>query len=265
MLRNDYLDAPTATSYIAQQHIERYRFAAHQLKPGMSVLDIASGTGYGSAILQQAGCDVIAADLGRDQLLQARSAHGIQRLVWANALYLPFRADQLDAVVTFETIEHVVEGRAFLEEMRRVLKPGGVFICSTPNILYTAHPPYHLKEYTIDEFFALVQQVFPGAARYAQYFTQADYEADALHRQLNRFKRLIRVSPLALIFRPLYRMFKHRTQARRIQVSGGSYRVPQAESPYRVRSWEPDTHWVRIMVAVAAKEDQNADWHLRAT
>lgn len=251
MLRNDYLDAPAASGYLAHQHVERYHFAAQVLQPGMRVLDIASGSGYGSAILTQAGCKVIAADLGRDQLLQARAVHGIQRLVWANALRLPLQDGQLDAVVTFETIEHVVDGRAYLEEMRRVLKPGGLLVCSTPNIDYTAHPVFHLKEYAVEEFYELVEQVFPGAERYVQYYTAQDHQHELDKRRFTGVKRLIIRSPLAPLIRPLYHRFKGRRAAASPAVSRSL--KPQPDSPYRVHAWTPGADLIRIMVVTVRK------------
>ena len=70
-----------------------------------------------------------------------------------------FAAYAFDAAVSFETIEHLKDGRSFLEEIYRVLCKGGTLICSTPNIRYTSHPPFHIKEYLPEEFYGLVEQV----------------------------------------------------------------------------------------------------------
>jgi ubiquinone/menaquinone biosynthesis C-methylase UbiE len=65
-------------------------------------------------------------------------------------------------VISFETIEHLPNIDKYLEEISRVLKPGGEFIVSTPDrrlssVLYpfTRKPshPFHIKEFTYQEFF----------------------------------------------------------------------------------------------------------------
>jgi len=172
------------SDYLSIQHIERYRFAASVLPPGSRVLDIASGSGYGTAMLVRHGCWVVGADYDEVPLTFANKLWKHARFIRANALRLPFSDNSFDAVVTFETIEHVVEGHEFLQEMRRVLRPGGVLICSTPNIRYTFHPAFHVKEYGAGEFFDLVEQVFPTAERYAQYFRPIDRFRDLYARNL---------------------------------------------------------------------------------
>lgn len=185
MKNTEYLDVSSAkTTYVARQHVERYRFAARVLQPGMRVLDIASGAGYGSAMLEQVGCHVTAGDYDESALRLARQV--VSEVLQCNALQLPFADAVFDAVVSFETIEHVATGDIFLKEVRRVLKPGGILICSTPNIAFTVHPWYHLKEYTPDEFFALVETIFPGVERHVQVFSNRDYWRDRFNRRIKR-------------------------------------------------------------------------------
>lgn len=180
------------SDYLSVQHVERYWYAISQLCPNQKVLDIAAGAGYGTAMLRNYGCDVIGVDYDDKGLATARSVSKLDCFVRADALNLPFKDNSFDSVVSFETIEHVHDGALFLSEMYRVLQPGGIFICSTPNIAYTVHPPYHVKEYEPGEFYELVEQRFQSVERYGQYFKCSDRLRDLYQRHvLPRLKQSI--------------------------------------------------------------------------
>jgi SAM-dependent methyltransferase len=133
----------TAVEASLQEHLARYRFA-RGLARGR-VLDVACGTGYGTALLGAVGVDLSLA-----ALRQARRR--APRLVAADALRLPFdRA--FDTVVSFETIEHVPDAARFVAECSRVLHPGGRFIVSTPNReLWSPRSPRPLQKFHVREF-----------------------------------------------------------------------------------------------------------------
>ena len=157
MNKSDYYNPLGKKNYLSHQHFERYRFACSILQPGKIVLDIGCGTGYGTIMLFQHGCKVIGADLDEKIINVARNKWNYDAFVKANVLELPFPSASFDAVVSFETIEHVRKGELFNAEILRVLRPGGIFICSTPNVLYTSHPKYHLKEYRADELIRITK------------------------------------------------------------------------------------------------------------
>lgn len=175
--QQDHHDPVGRTDYLSCEHVERYRFAASRLGTGsrtLRVLDVASGTGYGTAALRSLGHKVTGVDLEPESIGLAQRRYGSKGWVVADGRSLPFADATFDCVVSFETVEHVVDGRAFLAELRRVLRPGGKLICSTPNIRYTAHPPCHLKEYEPGEFFDLVAALFEDLQCYGQYFRKRD-------------------------------------------------------------------------------------------
>ena len=120
--RNDRLDPSCGRDYLSMQHLERYRFARELLKPGQKVLDIACGTGYGTDILLKHGCEVIGADIDDGILEEAKKKWNHSDFRAADVLNLPFEKGAFDAVVSFETIEHVTDGKRFLSEMKKVLK-----------------------------------------------------------------------------------------------------------------------------------------------
>src|ERR1700722_16221416 len=144
------------------EHYHRYLFA-RSLVPGLDVLDVASGEGYGSALLAQVARSVVGVEYSEATVRGAggnfqRTNLGFLR---ADARALPLSDGCVDSVVSFETIEHFDRQDDFLREVRRVLRPDGTFIVSTPDRdVYspagTAANPYHVHELSRIEFDTLL-------------------------------------------------------------------------------------------------------------
>jgi SAM-dependent methyltransferase len=132
-----------------QEHLARYRFARERVRG--RVLDVACGTGYGTSML-----DAVGVDLSLEALRYARRHPA--RYVAADAGRLPF-GRAFDAVVSFETIEHVPDPARFVAECARV----GLFLVSTPNKdlwsprSATPLQRHHVKEFTRKEFLAVLK------------------------------------------------------------------------------------------------------------
>jgi demethylmenaquinone methyltransferase/2-methoxy-6-polyprenyl-1,4-benzoquinol methylase len=107
---------------------------------GERILDLAAGTGTSSAALAASGAHVVAADFSEGMLeVGRRRQAGNDRIefVHADATDLPFEDDSFDAVTISFGLRNVVEPKKGLDEMLRVLKPGGrIVICefSTPPV-----------------------------------------------------------------------------------------------------------------------------------
>ena len=80
-------------------------------------LDVAAGSGIASQALSQAGWTVSALDLSESLVGQVRASD-----------------DTFHAVFAGEIIEHLVDTRAFVLDIARVLKPGGIVVLTTPNL-----------------------------------------------------------------------------------------------------------------------------------
>src|ERR1700761_5833276 len=140
------------------QHLARYEWALPQV--GARVLDVACGTGYGTRMLAAratlAGFDADpgALDLARERNPEADIREGmLPELPWPDASF--------DTVVSFETIEHLDQDRRFIAELRRVLRPGGLLILSTPNKDVTSPDgpplnPWHVREYGLADLEGLL-------------------------------------------------------------------------------------------------------------
>jgi len=166
---------PGVPGEIWYEHWHRYHFAA-PIVAGRDVLDIACGTGYGSALLAQHAARVTGADLAQPAIDHARARYAaVPNLQFrqADCAALPFPDASFDAVVSFETLEHIAAQEAFLDEVRRVLRPAGLLVLSCPNkVEYTdkrgVPNEFHVRELYRDELAALINARFPHSAWHGQ-------------------------------------------------------------------------------------------------
>jgi ubiquinone/menaquinone biosynthesis C-methylase UbiE len=157
------------------EHWHRYHFAA-RIAAGKRVLDVACGEGYGSALLALVADSVTGADLSAEAIAHARAAYpSLPQLAFVEApcTRIPVPDASFDLVVSFETVEHIGEQEAFIDEIRRVLAPGGVLLISCPNKReYSDRRQYanefHVKELYRDELAALLARRFSHTAWYGQ-------------------------------------------------------------------------------------------------
>ncbi len=100
------------------------------------LLELGCGSGMSSALLAQQGFDVIGVDIN-DSLLQKNYEAGTGRLalVQANATQLPFVNESFEIVCCHEFLEHLPDVPACLNEMLRILRPGGLILIVSPNLL----------------------------------------------------------------------------------------------------------------------------------
>ncbi|MCL2627417.1 MAG: methyltransferase domain-containing protein [Oscillospiraceae bacterium] len=158
------------------EHEHRYHVVAPLLS-GMNVLDAACGAGYGSEIIARYAKSTTGVDLSADAIKYAKKHYKTPKFVEASVDSMPFKDDEFDAVVSFETIEHIDEAtqHRFLDEVARVMKTGGLFIISTVNkAVYTDKQnhsnEYHIKEYYLPEFKKLLEKRFKNVEFFIQSF-----------------------------------------------------------------------------------------------
>ncbi len=139
------------------EHAARYIFAMPFVE-GKGVLDIACGTGYGIGLLRTRAKFVAGVDIDPEAAAEAKSECGENGAVLlGNGIGLPFDDGAFDVITSFETLEHLHERECFLAELKRVLRPGGTLILSTPNANYSQPVngvpanPFHLHEYEPEE------------------------------------------------------------------------------------------------------------------
>jgi SAM-dependent methyltransferase len=157
---------PELTGQAEIEHLHRYFLARHMCR-GKDVLDVASGEGYGSALLAQVAKSVVGVELAEDVVAHANTEYRQPNVCFwqGDARELPIPDASIDVAVSFETIEHFDGHDRFLSEIRRVLRPGGRLVISTPDRDHyspTGAPanPFHVLEMTRSEFSALLSRHF---------------------------------------------------------------------------------------------------------
>jgi len=157
---------PEVGGQIALEHLHRYALAC-ELADGKAVLDIACGEGYGSAMLAERARSVVGVDRAVDVAAHAARRYGRSHVSFAAGACdnVPLATASFDLIVCFETIEHVGEHERVLAEFKRVLRPGGVLVLSSPEKSEYSDArqqtnPFHVKELYADEFRKLVQSEF---------------------------------------------------------------------------------------------------------
>ena len=179
---------------IAVEHLQRYH-SVKNLVGGKRVLDAGSGEGYGAHLLAETAAEVVGLDVSSQAVEYARAAHRRRNLDYriGSIQSLPFESGSFDVVVSFEVIEHVAEDvqKEFLREARRVLRPDGILVISTPNkAVYSDrdshHNEFHVKEFYIDEFESFLRSVFPVVCLFGQRWSIASVLQQSSSSRLER-------------------------------------------------------------------------------
>ena len=141
-------DLDTSENVVFQRHLVAYKEAV-KIVHG-TVLEIGSGEGYGIMELAPLADKYIAIDKYAPNT--SKVLNGKNNINFIQTEVPPLKeidSESVDFVVTFQVIEHIQNDKFFLSEIRRVLKPAGKLIMTTPNILMSlTKSPWHIREYT---------------------------------------------------------------------------------------------------------------------
>ena len=174
ILSKHYSRLHHATSYTPEPdhfseafHQARLRQARRVVGPllGHSTRVLEAGSGF--SLLRMAFDSVggfpgrlFACDWDLDAITRVAKEYPTIEWFVSGVEHLPFKNDSFDVVHVGEVIEHVIDVQAALREWRRVVKPGGHLIVTTPNRKHrmarltgieTPENLEHLREYTVDE------------------------------------------------------------------------------------------------------------------
>lgn len=106
----------------------------HAAFSGARVLELGCATGEVGHAVAGRGARVAACDISGDCIALARRRYPEVGFLVSPVERLPFPDSTFDIVLAFELIEHLLRPSDFVAEVRRVLRPGGVVVLTTPNV-----------------------------------------------------------------------------------------------------------------------------------
>lgn len=175
---------------------ENYWFRRHEVVyaaiaadcSGATVLEAGCGEGYGADLLAGTARRVLALDYDPATVAHVRARYPRLLVARANLVALPVPDGAADVVVSLQVIEHLWEQERFLRECRRVLRPGGRLLVSTPNRITfspgrdTPLNPFHTRELDPGELAGLTADAgFTGVAVRGLHHGPRLRESDARH------------------------------------------------------------------------------------
>lgn len=148
------------------EHLHRYALTFDYIKE-KTVLDIACGEGYGSNLMSKEAAYIFGVDIDSTVIAEAQTKYKKSNIEFkvGSTDKIPLENSSVDVVVSFETIEHHDKHDEMMNEIKRVLKPNGLVIISTPDKKYysdirNVKNEFHVKELYKQEFITLLSSYF---------------------------------------------------------------------------------------------------------
>lgn len=187
---------------------------AHTFIAGKTVADIGCGPAYGSSDMAQYALSVTGVDYSQATIDTNTQEHAaITNLKFVRSVVPPINlpTDSMDVVTAFQFIEHISDQAGFIKDVYRVLKPGGIFLCTTPNAkMSIARNPFHIHEMTFEEMRDEASAVF-GANGIELMGLQGNEKANNYYTENSKWvKRIMRwdifglhkILPASLLVKP---------------------------------------------------------------
>jgi 2-polyprenyl-3-methyl-5-hydroxy-6-metoxy-1,4-benzoquinol methylase len=190
-----------------------YEYAREYIK-GKGVADIGCGPAYGSSDMANYAATVTGVDYSQETIDDNAKQHAaVSNLRFVRSVVPPINLPDasMDVVTAFQFIEHIHDQAGFIKDVYRVLKPGGVFLCTTPNAkMSIARNPFHIHEMTFEEMQSEATKVF-GASGFQLMGLQGDEKVNKYYAENGKWVRRImrwdilglhKILPASLLIKP---------------------------------------------------------------
>lgn len=165
-------------------HMKAYDVAA-EMSNGKVVLDYGCNNGYGTALMSDVSKKVIGVDVSRHAIESAHERYGKianTEFYLLQDRVLPLDDNTVDMVVSFQVVEHIENTTPYFDEIRRVLRPDGVAVFTTPNAAIRLDPgmrpwnKFHFREYVATELQEELIEYFSEVSIYGLFATEGLYQ-----------------------------------------------------------------------------------------
>ncbi|ANW97035.1 hypothetical protein AXE80_12400 [Wenyingzhuangia fucanilytica] len=178
-------------------HLKTYIYAAEKTI-GKTVLDMGSGSGYGSKILSEKAKTTIGVDIDEESIKYANEHYSSYNTNFTTISNLENK--KFDIITSFQVIEHVFDLNEYVKTISKYLKDDGLVYISTPNIehrLFTFQHPwnqFHIKEFSRKSLIKLLSKEFESVEIY-----NIGSKTDICEYEIKRTKKLRFITfPLSL-------------------------------------------------------------------
>lgn len=146
-------------NYVFQRHLFAYKAIPTDLLRGKKVLELGCGEGYGMELLSPLTEIYVAVDKKRPAGISFNNNRQFTQCQLPRLSHIP--DNSFDTILCFQVIEHIKNDHLLLQEIKRVLKPGGSLFLTTPNQLTSlTRNPFHIREYLPGQMQALIASDF---------------------------------------------------------------------------------------------------------
>ncbi len=177
-----------------------YEFAESYIT-GKTAADVGCANGYGTVHLAKFATQITGLDYSTITVENNKKEYADKpnmSFIQCKVPPIALPDESVDVVTAFQFIEHIQDQLGFIKDVKRVLRPGGVFICTTPNAsMSIARNPFHVHEYTFAEMKGHMEQVF--GSNYELMGLNGNAVVNKYYEDNSRWaKRILRLDPLGL-------------------------------------------------------------------
>ncbi|MBL1264997.1 class I SAM-dependent methyltransferase [Candidatus Methylomicrobium oryzae] len=154
----DYWNNEWANDSVQRDYVELFKLILEQIPTGVKVLDVGCGVGRLSKIIrEQKNADLTCLDFS-DWACEQLEKEGFKTIV-SKLPNIPLPDNAFDIAVATEVFEHLDNPEKTIKQMVRVVKPGGIIMCSVPNDALHPHEELeHQHLFTFDKIVAMLSK-----------------------------------------------------------------------------------------------------------
>jgi ubiquinone/menaquinone biosynthesis C-methylase UbiE len=154
-------------------------------RPGLQILEVGCGTGHWLRVLHESENHMAGLDFSAQMLARAHTLVPGMDLIRGRAEHLPWPAGSFDRVFCINAIHHFADKPAFLTEVRRVLRPGGMFLTVGLDP-HSGLDQWHVYDY-FKESLEIDRQRYPSLDRQQAWMVEAGFQ-NCLTQQVEHWR-----------------------------------------------------------------------------